>query len=77
MNFQLYSTSYGKRYHSPFNPSNRESNRKHSEPQSKYQLGIKQEKVGQFILGKTLGKGTFGKVKLGVHSITGEKVKLY
>jgi len=30
--------------------------------------------VGQFILGKSLGQGTFGKVKLGTHSITGEKV---
>jgi hypothetical protein len=37
--------------------------------------------VGQFKLGKTLGQGTFGKVKLGTHIITGEKVlenlKLY
>jgi serine/threonine protein kinase len=30
--------------------------------------------VGQFKLGKTLGQGTFGKVKLGTHVITGEKV---
>jgi hypothetical protein len=30
--------------------------------------------VGQFYLGKTLGKGTFGKVKLGTHISTGEKV---
>jgi hypothetical protein len=36
----------------------------------------KQETVGQFILGKTLGQGTFGKVKLGIHSITGEKVSI-
>jgi len=27
-----------------------------------------------FNIGKTLGKGTFGKVKLGIHEITGEKV---
>ena len=77
MNFQLYSTSYRKRYHSPFNPSNRESNRTPSEPQSKSPFHIPPAPAGQFILGKTLGKGTFGKVKLGVHSITGEKVKLY
>ena len=32
------------------------------------------EIIGQFILGKTLGQGTFGKVKLGIHTITGEKV---
>ena len=25
-------------------------------------------------LGKTIGKGTFGKVKLGSHNLTGEKV---
>jgi len=31
--------------------------------------------VGQFLLGKTLGQGTFGKVRLGTHIITGEKVK--
>lgn len=27
-----------------------------------------------FIIGKTIGKGTFGKVKLGNHNLTGEKV---
>ena len=27
-----------------------------------------------YILGETLGKGTFGKVKLAKHKITGEKV---
>jgi serine/threonine protein kinase len=27
-----------------------------------------------FILGKSLGKGTFGKVKLATHTLTGEKV---
>jgi serine/threonine protein kinase len=30
--------------------------------------------VGQYVLNKTIGKGTFGKVKLGVHNLTGEKV---
>ena len=30
--------------------------------------------LGDFIIGETLGKGTFGKVKLGIHKITGEKV---
>jgi len=34
-----------------------------------------QEILGDFIIGETLGKGTFGKVKLGIHKITGEKVK--
>lgn len=31
--------------------------------------------LGQFILGKTLGEGTFGKVKIATHITTGEKVK--
>ena len=26
------------------------------------------------LIGKTIGKGTFGKVKLGSHNLTGEKV---
>jgi 5'-AMP-activated protein kinase catalytic alpha subunit len=32
--------------------------------------------VGHYILGKTLGEGTFGKVKLGTHILTGEKVSI-
>ena len=37
--------------------------------------GMKEQEIlGDFIIGETLGKGTFGKVKLGVHRITGEKV---
>eukprot|EP00438_Fugacium_kawagutii_P015264 Skav221191 [mRNA] locus=scaffold4980:6865:16315:+ [translate_table: standard] len=30
--------------------------------------------LGHYILGKTLGEGTFGKVKLGRHILTGERV---
>ena len=30
--------------------------------------------MGHYILGKALGEGTFGKVKLGTHVLTGEKV---
>jgi hypothetical protein len=30
--------------------------------------------VGQYMLGKTIGEGTFGKVKLAIHLPTGEKV---
>jgi hypothetical protein len=30
--------------------------------------------IGQFVLHKTLGQGTFGKVKLATHIPTGEKV---
>eukprot|EP01035_Chromulina_nebulosa_P038417 gene38417-51899_t len=39
--------------------------------------GNAQEKrkiVGQYMLGKTIGEGTFGKVKLAIHIPTGEKV---
>ena len=30
--------------------------------------------VGNYILGKSIGEGTFGKVKAGQHILTGEKV---
>lgn len=30
--------------------------------------------IGQYTLGKTIGQGTFGKVKLGTHTLTEEKV---
>ncbi|EIW68573.1 hypothetical protein TREMEDRAFT_31675 [Tremella mesenterica DSM 1558] len=36
----------------------------------------KQAKVGQYIIGRTLGTGTFGKVKLATHAITGHLVAL-
>ena len=42
--------------------------------------GNAQEKrkiVGQYMLGKTIGEGTFGKVKLAIHIPTGEKVLEY
>ena len=32
-------------------------------------------RVGCYLLGKTLGEGSFAKVKEGIHIITGEKVK--
>jgi 5'-AMP-activated protein kinase catalytic alpha subunit len=34
------------------------------------------KKIGDYILGKTLGKGTFGKVKIGTHEPTSEKVAI-
>lgn len=33
-------------------------------------------RIGNYELGKTLGKGTFGKVKEGTHIPTGEKVAI-
>ena len=43
----------------------------------------KEKRIGNYIIGismvivdKTLGKGTFGKVKLGIHVPSGEKVAI-
>ena len=30
--------------------------------------------IGQYTIGKTIGRGTFGKVKMGVHTLTEERV---
>ena len=30
--------------------------------------------IGNYLLSKTIGEGTFGKVKVGVHLLTGERV---
>lgn len=45
--------------------------------------GKQTKKIGNYIIGnirwnidKTLGKGTFGKVKLGIHILSGEKVAI-
>ncbi len=32
--------------------------------------------MGHYILGKSVGKGTFGKVKMGTHTLTEEKVAI-
>ena len=34
----------------------------------------KPKNIGNYTLGKTIGQGTFGKVKLGTHTLTDEKV---
>ena len=34
----------------------------------------KSRSIGDYILQKSIGEGTFGKVKLGIHTLTGEKV---
>ena len=36
----------------------------------------KEKKIGYYLLGKTIGEGTFGKVKLGTHTLTGERVAI-
>mmetsp|Transcript_5940 Transcript_5940/g.8045 ORF Transcript_5940/g.8045 Transcript_5940/m.8045 type:complete len:93 (+) Transcript_5940:315-593(+) len=30
--------------------------------------------IGHYMIGKNIGEGTFGKVKAGIHNVTGEKV---
>lgn len=34
------------------------------------------KRVGSYLLGRTIGEGSFAKVKEGVHVLTGEKVRL-
>jgi 5'-AMP-activated protein kinase, catalytic alpha subunit len=36
----------------------------------------KEKDIGDYTVGKTIGEGTFGKVKLGYHNMTGEKVAI-
>jgi len=42
--------------------------------EKKTDAGKTSNAVGHYILGKALGEGTFGKVKLGTHILSGEKV---
>lgn len=35
------------------------------------------KRVGCYMLGRTLGQGSFAKVKEGVHTVTGEKVSSF
>ena len=37
----------------------------------------KTKSIGHYIIGKAIGEGTFGKVKLGTHILTGEKVFIF
>ena len=45
-------------------------------PSSPASLNPHQQSIGHYIVGKTMGEGTFGKVKQGTHSLTGEKVAI-
>jgi len=38
------------------------------------QVRPRAKSIGHYVLGKTVGEGTFGKVKLGTHILTGERV---
>lgn len=44
------------------------------EPESKKRINIKRKIIGHYLIEKSIGEGTFGKVKLGTHTLTGEKV---
>ena len=48
-------------------PGQLKNDKKENEEKEEYILG-------NYKLGKTIGEGTFGKVKLGIHKITREKV---
>lgn len=54
--------------------SNKPSSRPTSRNFSTKDVQEKRQVVGQYMLGKTIGEGTFGKVKLAVHMPSGEKV---
>ena len=38
---------------------------------------VQRKVIGHYMLGKTIGEGTFGKVKIAIHLPTGEKVSVY
>ena len=46
------------------------------ERQLPYKSSITTGTIGSYVLGKAIGKGTFGKVKLAIHQVTGEKVAI-
>ena len=39
--------------------------------------GGKSRCIGHYMIGKNIGEGTFGKVKAGIHNVTGEKVSVH
>ncbi len=51
-------------------------NNSNSNPRNSSSSSEKRQIVGQYMLGKTIGEGTFGKVKLAVHMPSGEKVAI-
>lgn len=45
-------------------------------PVATAQADNKSRTIGHYVVGKSLGEGTFGKVRLGTHTLTGEKVAI-
>lgn len=58
-----------------FNPIQKRNRSISPEVTRTFNFNAKQHKIGQFEIGKTLGQGTFGKVKLAHHIQTKEKVR--
>jgi len=46
------------------------------EKESKKRINIKRRIIGNYFIEKSIGEGTFGKVKLGTHTLTGQKVAI-
>lgn len=54
-----------------------ERTKQHAQPPAQSQVsGRTSQRLGQYHILKTLGEGSFGKVKLAVHQTTGQKVAL-
>ena len=51
-------------------------NRNPNSEEQKPKNANKGKEVGSYILGRDLGKGTFGEVMVGTHKLTGEKVAI-
>ena len=47
-----------------------------SNPQPPARAGQSSRSIGNYLLSKTIGEGTFGKVKIGTHLLSGEKVAI-
>ena len=45
-------------------------------PEIPKKINIKRRMIGNYLIEKSIGEGTFGKVKLGTHTLTGEKVAI-
>lgn len=44
-------------------------------PKEELQRYLKCKRIGNYLLGKTIGEGSFARVKQGFHVLTGEKVR--
>ena len=53
-----------------------ESQRSHGSASQPPAGGRPNQRIGQYSIKKTLGEGSFGKVKLAVHRVTGQEVAL-